>query len=134
MSTFDGSSREACQVNYAKTNTPLQALELLNDVTYVEAARHLAQLMLADGGSTAAERINYAFRRALARPPTDAESQVLIRAIDRYRQDFNAVDAAEKLIRHGDSPVPPGLDPRDLAAYTTVASVILNLDQTITQE
>jgi hypothetical protein len=133
MATFDGSSRETCQVNYAKTNTPLQALELLNDVTYVEAARHLAQLMLAEGGSTPAERINYAFRRALARPPTDAESQVLIRAVERYRQDFAVADA-EKLIRHGDSPVPPSLDPRDLAAYTAAASVILNLDETITQE
>jgi len=134
MATFDGSSRETCQVKYAKTNTPLQALELLNDVTYVEAARHLAQLMLTEGGLTPAERVNYAFRRAVARPPTDAESAVLVRALARYRQDFDSLDAAEKLIRHGDSPVPPGLDPRDLAAYTTAASVILNLDETMTQE
>jgi hypothetical protein len=134
MATFDGSSRETCQVKSAKTNTPLQALELLNDVTYVEAARNLAQLMLTEGGSTPAERIDYAFRRALARPPTAAEAQVLIRALERYRQDFDDPAAAEKLVRHGDSPIPPGLDPRDLAAHASAASVILNLDETITQE
>ena len=134
MATFDGSTREICQVKYAKTNTPLQALELLNDVTYVEAARHLAQWMLTEAGSTPAERIDAAFRRAIARPPTDAERSVLLRGIDRYRTDFNSASTAEKFIHHGDSPVPPGIDPRELAAYTAAASVILNLDETITQE
>src|SRR5437868_11735441 len=70
LATFDAPSREVCQVKRARTNTPLQALELLNDVTYVEAARRLGQLMLAEGGSSPEERIAFAFRRATARRPS----------------------------------------------------------------
>ena len=76
MTTFDAPSGEICQVKRPRTNTPLQALELLNDVTYVEAARHLAQLMLTDGGCSAEERITYAFRRAIAAGPPPAELKV----------------------------------------------------------
>src|SRR5205085_9178181 len=73
LATFDAPSREVCQVRRPRTNTPLQALELLNDVTYVEAARQLAQRMLTEGGTTPESRIAYGFRRATARPPSDAE-------------------------------------------------------------
>ena len=135
MTTFDAPSREICQVKRARTNTPLQALELLNDVTYVEAARQLAQFAIEQGGSSPEERITFAFRRALARSPTPRELDVLRRGLERYRKDFdNDKDAAAKLIQHGESPAGPQIDPVLLAAYTATASVILNLDETITLE
>jgi Protein of unknown function (DUF1553) len=135
MATFDAPSREICQVKRARTNTPLQALELLNDVTYVEAARQLAQLAIEQAGSSPEERITFAFRRALARMPTPRELDVLRRGFERYRKDFEAdKEAALKLIRHGESPPRPNTDPVLLAAYTATASVILNLDETITLE
>ena len=107
----------------------------MNDVTYVEAARQLAQLALEQGGSSPDERITFAFRRALARMPTPRELDVLRRGLERYRKDFEAdKEAAVKLIRHGESPPDAKIDPVLLAAYTATASVILNLDETITLE
>jgi mono/diheme cytochrome c family protein len=135
MVNFDAPSREICQVKRPRTNTPLQALELLNDDTYVEAARRLAQLMLTEGGSSKEERLTYGFRRATARTPTPAELTVLRRGLDRYLVLYAADrDAAQAFIKHGDSPVPEGLDPAALAAYTAAAEVVLNLDESITQE
>ncbi len=135
MANFDAPSREICQVKRARTNTPLQALELLNDETYVEAARKLAQLMLTEGGSAPDERLTYGFRRATARPPTPAELSVLRRGLDRYLALYAADRAAaQAFIKHGDSPVPTGLDPATLAAYTAAAEVVLNLDESICQE
>jgi hypothetical protein len=135
LATFDAPSREICQVKRARTNTPLQALELLNDVTYIEAARQLAQLALQQAGSSPEERITFAFRRALARMPTPQEVDVLRRGLDRYRKNFETdKERALQLIRHGDSPTDPRIDPAVLAAYTATASVILNLDETITLE
>jgi hypothetical protein len=135
MANFDAPSGEICQVKRPRTNTPLQALELLNDVTYVEAARHLAGLMLTEGGNTPEERITYAFRRATARTPLTAELQRLSKGLERYRQVFASdKESAERFIKLGESPLPKGLDPAELAAYTTTAGVILNLDETITRE
>jgi hypothetical protein len=135
LATFDAPSREVCQVRRARTNTPLQALELLNDVTYVEAARRLGQLMLTEGGDTGEERLAYAFRRSTARPPTAAELRVLTRGLQRYRETFRAdVEAAKRFVRQGDSPVDERLDLIELAACTAAAGIILNLDETITRE
>jgi mono/diheme cytochrome c family protein len=135
MATFDAPSREVCQVKRPRTNTPLQALELLNDVTYVEAARQLAQLAIEHGGSSPDERLSFAFRRALARAPTAAELDVLRRGLDRALAAYRAdKPAAEQLILLGDSPHDKALDPVLLAAYTAAAGVILNLDETITLE
>jgi hypothetical protein len=135
MATFDAPSREVCQVKRARTNTPLQALELLNDVTYVEAARQLAQLVLTTGGHTPEERITLAFRCALARPPSAAELRAALRGLTRHLQTFGSDrDAALRFIRHGDSPINANLDPGELAAYTATTGVILNLDETITLE
>jgi hypothetical protein len=135
MTTFDAPSREVCQVKRPRTNTPLQALELLNDITYVEAARHLAQLILKDGGQTPEERLAFAFRRATARAPSADELRVLTRGLERHRQTFrHDPDAARRLVRHGESRIDDKLDPVELAAYTATASVILNLDETITKE
>jgi mono/diheme cytochrome c family protein len=135
MATFDAPSREVCQVKRARTNTPLQALELLNDVTYVEAARHLGQLMLTEGGGTPDERVAYAFRRATGRTPTADELRILLRGLERYRQTFaKDSDAARRFLRHGDSPPDTKIDPAELAAYAATAGVILNLDETVTKE
>ena len=135
MATFDAPSREICQVKRARTNTPLQALELLNDVTYVEAARQLAQLALNAGGLQPRGADHLRLPPGAARMPTPRELDVLRRGLERYRKDFEAdKDAAVKLIRHGESPPDPKVDPVELAAYTATASVILNLDETITLE
>jgi hypothetical protein len=135
LATFDAPGREFCQVRRARTNTPLQALELLNDVTYVEAARGLAQLMLTEGGATPEARLSYGFRRATARTPGGAELKVLLRGLEHYRRTFAGDrESSARLIRHGDSKPAERLDPVELAAYTAAASVILNLDETITKE
>ncbi len=135
MTTFDAPSREVCQVKRPRTNTPLQALELLNDVTYVEAARHLGERMLTEGGAKPEDRITFAFRRATGRKPSEAELRVLLRGLERYRQTYSAdKDAAQKLLHHGDSVPDAKLDPAELAAYMATAGVILNLDETITKE
>jgi hypothetical protein len=135
MATFDAPSREVCQVKRPRTNTPLQALELLNDVTYVEAARHLGQLMLTEGGGTPEERVAYAFRRATARPPSTDELTILLRGLERYRQTFGKdIEAARRFLRHGDSPPDTKIDPAELAAYAATAGVIMNLDETVTKE
>ena len=135
LATFDAPSRETCQVKRARTNTPLQALELLNDVAYVEAARALGQLMLSEGGCSPEDRIAYAFRRAMARTPTPAELAVLRRGLERYLSAYRSdPGAADHLIHHGESPASPHVDRVELAAYTATAGVILNLDETISQE
>jgi hypothetical protein len=135
MATFDAPSREVCQVKRPRTNTPLQALELLNDLTYVEAARQLAQLAITEGGKSDAERIAYAFRRALARTASRAEGDLLLRGLQGYLDAFRAdPGAAKQLIRHGESQPESTIDPMVLAAYTASCGVILNLDETITLE
>jgi hypothetical protein len=135
LSTFDAPSREVCTVHRVRTDTPLQALELLNDVTYVEAARRLAERMLTEGGATPTERVREAFRRATARRPEPGELDVLLRGLERYRQTYrNDLAAARALVQHGGSQVDPRLDPSELAAYMATATVILNLDETVTKE
>jgi hypothetical protein len=135
VSLFDMPSREYCVVRRSRTNTPLQALTLLNDLTFVEAARVLAERMMRDGGTTVDERIAYGFRRATARPPNTVEAKVLHDGFDRRLAHFrSAADEARKLIAVGDGKSDAALDPSELAAYATTASIILNLDETITKE
>jgi len=135
MTVFDAPSREICMVNRSRTNTPLQALALMNDTIYVEASRKLAERAINEGGLKPAERITHAFRLAVARKPTDAELKILVDGFNAYLSTyFNDPDAADKLTTTGESKRNPNLDARELAAYTAVASVILNMDQTITRE
>jgi hypothetical protein len=135
MLTFDAAGRETCIVRETRTNTPLQALTLLNDVTYVEAARVLAQRVMAEGGATPEERITRAFRLVLARHPSAAELKVLLDGYQRhlaaYRQDEKA---ARKLVTVGEYPPDERLDVSEWAAHTAVASLILNLDEVITKD
>lgn len=135
MLLFDSPTREICTVKRSKTNTPLQALALLNEVTYVEAARQLAARMLKEGGADPAARITWAFRTVTARQPSAEELKVLTARyadrIARYRTD---VAAAKKLITHGASTPDANLDPAELAAATITANVLLNLDEVVTRE
>jgi hypothetical protein len=132
--TFDAPSREECTVRRSRTNTPLQALVLMNDEQYVEAARHLAARMIHHGGTTPTQRIVYAFRLATSRKPTAEEIAIFTRLYDEQRAAYaNDVKAAEKLIHVGDSSVEMTIDARELAAWSLVANVILNLDETVTK-
>lgn len=134
LTTFDAPSRETCRVRRARTNTPLQALTLLNDPTYIEASRALAQRMHREGGASADERIAFAFRLATARPPGQKELHTLHALYDSERQEYEQHHAeAHELLAVGDSERDKALPVEDLAAWTTVASVILNLDETITK-
>ncbi|MCW3053243.1 MAG: Protein of unknown function (DUF1553)/Protein of unknown function (DUF1549)/Planctomycete [Chthonomonadales bacterium] len=132
---FDAPSREECVADRPRSNTPLQALVLMNDPTYVEAARSLAEHLLQEGGGTLPERLNYAFRRSVARPATSAEIAVLSGLYQKHLQEYTSdTTAAQKLLTAGEHPVPKSLNPTELAAWTSVARVILNLNETITRE
>jgi mono/diheme cytochrome c family protein len=135
MMTFDASGRETCTVRETRTNTPLQALILMNDVTFVEAARLLAQRVLLEGGPTVEERLTLAFRLATGRKPKPAELRILAAGYQHHLDDFRAdPKAAEKLVKVGEAPRNPKLDVSELAAYTAMTNLILNLDETITKE
>jgi hypothetical protein len=177
MATFDGPTREFCQVRRARTNTPLQALALLNDVTYVEAARELAKRLLLAPLTTDEARLQYGFRLLLAREPAASELPILRSALQRAREHFRTEpEAARQLVSVGaNAPLTPwreptspesnraaantastsgtnpsqpsssalpseptsrlaGLSVVDWAAYTVMASMIMNLDETITRE
>ena len=135
MVNFDSPNRETCTVRETRTNTPLQALDLMNDVTFVEAARKLAERMMTEGGKEPRERIDFAYELVLARPPKPAEMQVLLETLGsfevRYRGDRRS---AKSFVNHGDSPQPRKLDTRELAAYTSIASLVLNLDEAVTKQ
>jgi hypothetical protein len=134
MLAFDAPSRELCTPRRGRTNTPLQALVLLNETGFVEAARHMAQRMLKEGGNYLATRIDFGFELATSRKPTAKERDVLMATFTREYKRF-AVDheAANKLIAIGESPRDEDLDAAEHAAWTMVASVLLNLSETVTK-
>ncbi|MEX2262579.1 MAG: DUF1553 domain-containing protein [Bryobacteraceae bacterium] len=135
LATFDAPDREKCTARRARTNTPLQALVLLNDPTYVEAARALAQRMILETGRNPGSRIRHGFRLATARKPESREVQVLRDLAERQEAVYaRNPEAANELLGVGESKFDPKLEPAELAAWTTVASAILNLDETITKE
>jgi hypothetical protein len=135
LATFDAPDREKCTGRRALTNTPLQALVLLNDPTYVEAARALAQRALLEGGKNEKQRLAYAFRLATARKPSRKETGVLRKLLETQLASFDRNrPAATKLLSVGESASDKRLDPAQLAAWTTVASVLLNLDETVTRQ
>ncbi|MEO2017774.1 MAG: PSD1 and planctomycete cytochrome C domain-containing protein [Fuerstiella sp.] len=135
MMNFDNAGREVCTVSVARTNTPLQAMNLLNDPTFVETARVLAQRMINEGGEKIDGRLNFGYRLVLARPLSAEVRNILTRGYQDYEAAFLAnLGAAEELISFGQSRPDPDLDPVQLAAHTMVASVILNLDEAVTKE
>jgi hypothetical protein len=135
MATFDAPSWEICQVKRATTNTPLQALALLNDVTYVEAARKFAERILKEGGDAEDGRLAFAFRLATSRAPTADELALVRASLAKYRARYRAAPAtAEELLSHGESPRDKGLDAVELAAHTALASVLLNMDEAVSKD
>jgi hypothetical protein len=132
MTTFDAPERTVCNVRRLRTNTPLQALVTLNDPVYVEAAQALARRMLSRGGTCTAERAAYGFRLCLARPPRDDEVKRLVDLFEKTRRQFRtARDAATALATKPLGPAPTGMDVIELAGWTVVANVLLNLDETL---
>ncbi len=135
LTTFDAPDREKCTARRIPTNTPLQALVLLNDPTYVEAARVLAQRMIKEGGKSPEDRVTFAFRLATDRRPSPSERAILVDTFKAQLADFRGQrESAAKLLSVGASKYDPRLNKTELAAWTTVASMILNLDETITKE
>lgn len=133
LSIFDGGGREACRVRGDTTNTPMQALNLQNDVTYVEAARQLAQRMIREGGETHASRINFGWRLVLGREPNMDELDVLVNAVVRYIERYSGrPEEAVKLLGNGESSRDDSIPTHQLAAFSVVALTILNLDEAIT--
>jgi hypothetical protein len=130
---FDASSRNVCTVRASLTSTPLHALTMLNDVTWVEAGRVLAQNVMALEGPEA--RLSEAFRRVCARRPDAEELKLLVRALDRSLTEFKAdPGAARAYLSQGDTPVDASRDPAELAAYASVCLAIFNLDEAMTKE
>ena len=128
---------DAACVRHLRSNTPLQALTTLNETVFVECAQTLAQEILIHGGRTDRERADYAFRRVLARTPTDDERKVLLGLMETQFKQIaeNRVNARELATGTSAPPdLPPGISPAQLAAYTVVSRVLLNLDETITKE
>lgn len=134
MTTFDAPSREAFCVRRERSNTPLQALQLMNDVQHFEAARAFAQRMMKEGGTSIEARLAFAFRSATGREPEKKEMKVLeesyFKQLVRYEKD---VEAAKQAISYGESKPDATLNVSELAAYTMVANMVLNLDEVLTK-
>ena len=134
LQTFDAPEREFCIVRRSVTNTPLQALALMNDITFVEASRKMAERVMTEKGGTATQRINYAFRLAACRYPKPRELKALFTAYNpqlvRFQRD---PEAAKKFLSVGESKRNEKLDLAELAALSAVCSIICNLDEVITK-
>ena len=132
LKAFDAPSREECTVTRSRSNTPLQALTLLNDPTFVEAARVFAERIVREKSGTPNDRIQWAHREAVSQQP-EAEVTASLRQIyDEHLTHYqDHADAAKQLISEGNAPTAADLDPAELAAWTSVARVVLNLHETI---
>ena len=135
MITLDSATRESCQVRENRTNTPLQALHLLNDAMYIEAARMLGQRALLEISGSDTDRVRWMVRVTAARLPGETEEVILLDALKRHRDAFRlAEEAARELVAVGDSDAAPDVDMVELAAYTALANTIMNLDEVLTRE
>ena len=134
MNVFDAPDREVCIVKRTTTNTPLQALTLLNDPIFVEAARRLAERVIKEGGATPESRLAFAFRLATGHVPNQAEARILASSLAQMQRVFQADPAAAKaLLQVGASRPDPALAEAELAAWTALMNVILNMDEVITK-
>lgn len=132
---FDAPTRESCTIDRPRTNTPLQALVTLNDPVFVEAARVFGQRIMQEGGDSVTQKLTYAFRLCVARPPRDKELEVLQRLYTAHLAKYQADSAAAKaLVSNGAALRPEALPVVELAAWTAMGNVLLNLDETITRE
>lgn len=134
MVAFDAPSREECTVERPRSNIPQQALVLLNDPTYVEAARVFAERIMNEGGKSPAERIEWAWRQVLSRAPTAEELQVLVGVFEKHLAEYEADAAAAKaFVSVGNRPLAESINLVELAGWTSVARVLFNLHETITR-
>ena len=132
---FDNASRQSCTVKTSLTNTPLHALQTLNNVTYVESARVLAQAVLKSDAGDDQSRIDFVLQRVLARNATDAERDVLLRGLKRTGNQFaNKKSDALKLLSVGESPRDESLDQVQHASWASLCLAVLNLDETLNRE
>lgn len=132
MVNFDATNRESYCLRRERSNTPLQSLNLMNDIQFVEAARNFAQRIITEGGSTFDQRITFAWRAVLARFPTPAEVETVKAAHDQHLAKYQAnAEAAGQLVAFGESKAKPGINPSDLAAWTMTASLVMNLDEAV---
>jgi hypothetical protein len=135
MATFDAPNREVCTIRRNRTNTPLQALVTLNDPVYIEASQALARRIAkpaSDQGAkpTPASQIEYGFRLCVSRPPNEAETKRLIALYEEAKAEFaKDPEKAKKMATMPLGDAPPGSDLADLAAWTVVSNVLLNLDE-----
>jgi hypothetical protein len=135
MVAFDAAGRETCVVREPRTDTPMQALDLMNDVTFIEAARALGQRMMKEGGADPSARLRYGFRALLSRYPSEEETRTLLESLNYHRDYFASRPAvAAKLLAQGESKPDAALEPGELAAYASVASLMLNLDEAVTKQ
>jgi hypothetical protein len=133
LMTFDAPDRETCVVRRARTNTPLQALVLWNDPTYVEASRKLAERVLKAGGDDSV-RLRTAFTLLVGRAPNKTENKVLVAALQKQRANFTAApDKAKEIVSVGESPASAEFAAPELAAWTMVCSLIMNLDESLSR-
>ena len=132
MDIFNAPNRETCSVRRERTNTPLQALATLNDPTFVESARHLAQRALLEGGETNETKLAFLASRILSRPLRSEELPVIHKALAELTAFYQEHEAdARELISYGDSKANPSLDPKTLAAWTMLTNELLNLDEVL---
>lgn len=135
MVNFDSPSRETCTVRETRTNTPLQALNLMNDETFLEASRKLAERVMREGGNEPEGRVDLLYRLVLARPPKTAEKHLVVQTLRAFLARYAADrPSAEEFLSYGESGRDLKLDLGELAAYTSTASLILNLDETVTKQ
>ena len=134
MMSFDATTRELCTVRTTRTNTPLQALTLMNEVSFIEAARCVAERAMREGGRTPAQRAEWAFRAVAARGPKSVELAVLLNGFRDHLAAFRSDrQAAKELANAGDSKPNASLDVAELAAWTAIANLLLNLDEVVTR-
>ncbi len=135
MTNFNAASREVCVVRKDRTNTPLQALTLMNNVAFVECSRFLAERMMREGGQEMKSRVEFGFRLAMGRPPSSDRLASLMRACQSFQEHYQGKpDSAKLLLAVGEKPRDESLDGVQHAAMTLTASLILNLDEVITKE
>jgi hypothetical protein len=135
MINFDAANREACVVRETRTNTPLQALNLMDDVTFVEAARFIGQRMMKEGGTAPDDRLRYGFKLVTSRLPSANEQAVLHDSLQFHLDYFSGKPSQiQAYLSQGESRADAKLDARELAAYASVASLLLNLDEAVTKE
>jgi hypothetical protein len=133
MVTFDAPDREVCTASRERTNTPLQALTQMNDIGFFEAARKLAERVIREGGTSAEERVRYGFRLTTGRLPSSTESAALLELFSKQNSRYSDGELANQLLSHGEAPRDERIDTHELAAWTIIATTLLNLDETVTK-